>query len=327
MSLYLTERVNDDRLGKTTSTIIGGETSVATIAGAQHGKIYSEYQWGNSHHGDQSHALIGAEQQWKIEHGWKFNLGSEYSDISTSKSITRRNTLVAGISYMKKGLKASARHETRNDHGSERKRQVITSNSIEYNLNPDYIVFGKYRRSVTRNLSKRSDDAKFDEHSIGLAYRPTRHDRFNALTRYTRLSELRPLNLDTPPAISTKMDVLSIEWSYQFTKQIEWAAKQAVRATTEQTGSLPVFKAQTHLSIHRLNYGLPWQLHAGLEYRILKQKQVNDQRSGWLSEISWQANNHMRLGLGYNFTDFSDNEFSSNDYSTEGWFIRVQGKY
>ncbi|MCF6324594.1 MAG: OmpA family protein [Gammaproteobacteria bacterium] len=327
ITLYLTERVNDDKSGKTTSTIIGGETSIATIAGADSGKIYSEYQWGNSDNQDKSLSLVGAEQQWKIENGWKLNLGSEYSDINTLSDIISRNTFVVGLSYMEKGLKASTRHETRNDRGTERKRQLLTSSSIEYNLNPDYILFGKYRYSITRNLTKQIDDARFDEQSIGFAYRPTSHDRFNALTRYTRLSDLRPLSLNNVTAVTTQMDVFSIEWSYQINKKLEWTEKQAIRIKTEQVGRFSALKTQTHLSIHRLNYGLPWHFRLGLEYRTLQQKQANDRRTGWLSEITWEANRHMRLGLGYNFTDFSDNEFSANDYSTEGWFVRIQGKY
>jgi len=31
--------------------------------------------------------------------------------------------------------------------------------------------------------------------------------------------------------------------------------------------------------------------------------------------------------VGYNFTDFSDDEFSNNDYSVKGWFLRLQGTY
>jgi hypothetical protein len=36
---------------------------------------------------------------------------------------------------------------------------------------------------------------------------------------------------------------------------------------------------------------------------------------------------NFRVGAGYNFTDFSDDEFSQNDYSVKGWFFRVQGRY
>ena len=65
----------------------------------------------------------------------------------------------------------------------------------------------------------------------------------------------------------------------------------------------------------------------GVEYRILDNKEADDRRQGWLGEMSWRLRRHLRFGLGYNFTDFSDNEFSQNDYSVHGWFLRVQGMY
>jgi hypothetical protein len=57
------------------------------------------------------------------------------------------------------------------------------------------------------------------------------------------------------------------------------------------------------------------------------QKEADDRRQGWLSELTWELMRHFRIGVGYNFTDFSDNEFSQNDYSVQGWFFRVQGRY
>ena len=54
---------------------------------------------------------------------------------------------------------------------------------------------------------------------------------------------------------------------------------------------------------------------------------ADDQRRGWLSEASWRVKENFRFGLGYNFTDFSDNELSTNDYEVGGWFLRIQGMY
>ncbi len=326
-SVYITERLNDNQSGKTTSTIIGGETSTATVAGADSGKVYSEYQWDNGDQGDKSLSLVGVEQQWKIEDGWKFNISSEYSDINAASGITSRTTIATGISYMNNGTKISSRNEIRNDRGNERKQQYLTSNTIEYSLNPDYIVLAKYRYSITKNLTKGVNDARFEEQSIGLAYRPTRNDWFNALARYTRLSDMSPLNLGSTSVVTSRMDVLSVEWAYQITKKLEWSEKQALRLKRERTDKYADTETQTQLSIHRLNYTLPWQLRLGAEYRTLRQKEANDKRSGWLSEITWETNSNLRLGVGYNFTDFSDNEFSANNYSTKGWFIRIQGKY
>ena len=85
--------------------------------------------------------------------------------------------------------------------------------------------------------------------------------------------------------------------------------------------------SNTWLSIHRLNYHFIKDWDVGAEYRSLVQRQANDQRNGWLTELMWRANHNVRLGVGFNFTDFSDNEFSENDYSVYGWFLRLQGKY
>jgi hypothetical protein len=64
-----------------------------------------------------------------------------------------------------------------------------------------------------------------------------------------------------------------------------------------------------------------------VEYRILRQEEADDSRQGWLTELMWEAVKNIRLGAGYNFTDFSDNEFAENNYSVHGWFIRLQARY
>jgi len=65
----------------------------------------------------------------------------------------------------------------------------------------------------------------------------------------------------------------------------------------------------------------------GIEYRILAERPTDDRRQGFLTELMWVLHKNFRVGGGYNFTDFSDNEFSSNDYSVRGWFLRAQVRY
>ena len=48
---------------------------------------------------------------------------------------------------------------------------------------------------------------------------------------------------------------------------------------------------------------------------------------GFLLEVNRLILNHLRLGVGYNFTDFSDDALTANDYKVSGFFFRVQGKY
>ena len=41
----------------------------------------------------------------------------------------------------------------------------------------------------------------------------------------------------------------------------------------------------------------------------------------------WNRFEHVGLGVGYNFTDFSSELRFDSDYSEYGWFFRIQGKY
>ena len=86
-------------------------------------------------------------------------------------------------------------------------------------------------------------------------------------------------------------------------------------------------ETNTSLSIQRLNFRLPWNLSLGTEFRRLEQKEASDERSGWLGELMWTGLDHVGLGVGYNFTDFSSDLRFDSDYSEYGWYLRIQGRY
>ncbi len=313
--LYLTERVADDAVRGTSSTVMGGETTLGLSS-----RVYSEYQWEHSDEGGRVLSLTGAQRQWDLTEGMKVLLAGEHSRIDSGPTVTRRYTLATGLSYVPApGVSTASRSEVRLEQGGQERVQYFSSQQVGLQLHPDFTLIGKYRYSVTRDLALGGTLARFEERSAGLAYRPVASDRFHALARYTRL-------LDQPPAaLSTTTDVASIEWLLELHRRLEWVEKEAGKFKAEE-GS-PAVKTHTYLSIHRMNLRLWKALDAGLEYRTLRQKEAADRRQGWLAEITWETLEHLRLGTGYNFTDFSDNEFSDHRYSVHGWFIRLQAKF
>jgi hypothetical protein len=118
-----------------------------------------------------------------------------------------------------------------------------------------------------------------------------------------------------------------MEAAYDVTRRVEWFTKLAARTQEETVSGLPSIRSRSYLAIQRLNLGIWKPIELGLEYRVLGQDEANDRRQGWLTEVMWSLHEHFRIGGGFNFTDFSDNEFSSNDYSVTGWFFRIQGRY
>ena len=49
-------------------------------------------------------------------------------------------------------------------------------------------------------------------------------------------------------------------------------------------------------------------------------------RSGFLVGLDRDINQNFRLGVGYNFTDFSD-DLTNFDYDHPGWFLNLVGTY
>jgi hypothetical protein len=111
-------------------------------------------------------------------------------------------------------------------------------------------------------------------------------------------------------------------------RRLSLTEKYAVRNRSVDQQLFADLKSQMRLWINRFDYHLSDTWDAALEYRILNMEQAGDNSAdGFLFEINRLFFQHLRVGAGYNFTDFTDNEFSANDYSAKGVFFRIQGKY
>jgi hypothetical protein len=291
-------------------------------------RVYSEYQWENADDGTRNLSLLGAERQWEVAKGLKLLVSGEYSAIDSDTQESDRYAVAGGLAYSHPaGFKAASRAEVLREDGDQNRVQFLTSNNIELKMNPDFTLLGKLRFSRTENEDTNETEAEFSEFSIGLAYRPVHFDRFNALAKYTFLSDEGPQRPNDLAPFRTETSVASIEWSFDITRDLEWVEKAAYKSSSETIGTLPEQTVATILSITRLNWNFWRNFDLGLEYRMLFNDAADDERMGWLTELMWRPVEHFRVGAGYNFTDFSDNEFSDNDYSVQGWFLRFQAIY
>ena len=49
-------------------------------------------------------------------------------------------------------------------------------------------------------------------------------------------------------------------------------------------------------------------------------------RTGWLVGVDRDIGRNFRVGVGYNFTEFSD-DLTNFDYDHKGWFLNLVGTY
>ncbi len=322
--IYLTERLDDSQSGRKTTTIVGSRAPLGPSS-----QVYTEYQWEDSDQsGKRALSLLGAQRQWEPEQGLAVLVGGEVANVDDGSGSSNRTAVSGSVSYARpEEFKLQSRQEVRLEDGTTDRIQYFTVNQFDYSVNPATTVLARYRYSKTRDRDTNDVESRFEERTVGVAFRPVQHDRLNTIAKYTRLFDQRPLNLGGDDPTRTTMDVVSLEATYEINRHVEWWTKEAFRMQRESTSDLPSVETETLLTIQRFNVNLWKPLDVGVEYRILTEREADDRREGWLGELTWRLMQNFRAGIGYNFTDFTDDDLSQNDYSVRGWFFRVQGHY
>jgi hypothetical protein len=249
-------------------------------------------------------------------------------DGSSGNPDTLRQAGSASLAFAHAWVKIFSKFEIRQEEGTGLDRdQWLSSNAVELKLSRDLTFLGRYNYGVTTDNLTATDDTVFREQSVGVAFRPVAVDWLNFLVRYTDVRNLPP---DSQVALpEEKRDrVLSLQTVVDLHRRVSLTEKYAIRDRAIDQTALADLKSQLRLWINRVDYHLSDTWDAALEYRTLSMEEAGDNLSdGFLFEVNRLFWGHLRLGVGYNFTDFTDNEFSANDYSAKGFFFRLQGKY
>jgi uncharacterized repeat protein (TIGR01451 family) len=320
--VYLGRRLSDTDSSSSSSTVLG-----ATMPIEGGGKAYTEYEWGALNGGPSVRSVVGVQRDWRRANGLSFLVAAERSASDTVLAGDERWALAAGVAYDNgAGLTLSSRNEWRRQQGAADLKQFVTVNAADWKFRDDLTLLGRLRIGDTEDELQPLRSLTFDEATLGLAYRPVKHDRLAALVRLTRRDESPTFAQVAPDRLASVSDVLSADWSYQFTPRLEWVGKQAVRWRTTDYGD-DKLDSTTTLAIQRLNVCLPREFALGLEARRLDGEQSAESAQGWLTELGWEHFEHLRLGVGYNFTDFSDDLLRDRSYSERGFFLRIQGVY
>jgi hypothetical protein len=208
----------------------------------------------------------------------------------------------------------------------------LMRNSLSYQVNPDWRMLGKLNFSVSDSSLGSAFDADFTEAVLGYAYRPTLNDKLNALFKYTYFD-----NLPSPAALSTsgtltdyaqKSHVLSVDAIYDIKPWLSVGGKYGYRRSEVRFGRTDGDweNSDAHLLIGRLDWHFVHDWDALLEARYLDVQAAEDSRLGYLAAIYRHINENVKVGVGYNFTNYSD-DLTDQSYRSKGLFINVLSKF
>lgn len=259
--------------------------------------------------------------------GWNLGLSLQEGELEALSGVVNRQAATISGAYRSNDMNWSSKLEYRDDSGTENREQWLTTNRMTYRLDEDWRLAARINYSKTEDFTNPQNSARFIEGNLGFSYRPVDNNRWALLGRYTYLYDLRTLAQVTTGS-DQKSNIFSLEGIYRFNPEWELAAKLARRTgmVRQGRGTGAWYKSTVELTALQVRYHLIKEWDALAEYRILRSIENQDRRVGWLIGVDYHISDYFKVGLGYNFTDFSDN-LANLEYEYGGWFLNFVGKY
>ncbi len=203
-------------------------------------------------------------------------------------------------------------------------------NSMKYQMNDSGRLLGKLNHSESESSLGTFYDGGFSEAVIGYAYRPVSHDRLNALVKYTYFYNVPTTNQVTLQNVAAefiqKSHIAAIDVSYDLTSSITIGGKYAYRQSqvSLDRDNPEFFANNANLYVLRSDYRFREHWEFLIEGRLLDMPDLREQRLGALTGVSRYFGDHLKMGLGYNFTDFSD-DLTQLNFTHQGLFLNMTG--
>jgi hypothetical protein len=203
-------------------------------------------------------------------------------------------------------------------------------NTFKYQLSPDWRIVGKLNHSTSESSDGNFFDGGYTEAVIGYAYRPVDNDRLNALAKYTYFYNVpttdQVLQANTAVEFIQKSHIAALDLTYELTPNWSIGGKYAYRLgqVSLDRENPEFFDNSAHLLVLRADWRAFKDWEVVTEARMLDLPDVSQQRSGALVGVYRSMGQHLKLGVGYNFTDFSD-DLTDLSYDHQGAFLNVVG--
>ncbi len=228
------------------------------------------------------------------------------------------------------GLECRVDNSEQSDASFTKRTTWLFKNSFKFQLSPDWRIVGKFNYSQSESSLGDSFDGDYTEAVLGYAYRPVRFDRLNILLKYTYFKNL-PAS-DAAAASATGFiqhsHIGALDLTYDLTPRLTLGGKYAYRLgkVAQEREDPEFFDSRAQLFVVRADWHVLHRWDALVEARLLDLPDAQDRRSGALLALYRHLGNHLKVGGGYNFSDFSD-DLTQLDYRHQGLFINLIGKF
>lgn len=260
--------------------------------------------------------------------GWSTGVTLQEGKLDSTNGRVHRTAVSVTGSRTTQDMEWSSKLEYRRDTGAEEREQWVTTNRLTWKLDESRRISTRLNVSDTNDKLSRYNDARFVEAGVGYAWRPVESDKWALFGRYSYVYNMSGSEQENnADYYDQRTHIFSLEGVHKYNAEWEFGAKVAQREGSVRfgRGSGRWFDSSTTFGAVQARYDLFDKWHALGEYRVLKVKD-DSVKQGWLVGVDRDITNNFRVGVGYNFTDFSD-DLSKFDYKYKGFFVNVVGYY
>src|SRR6266496_2342117 len=269
---------------------------------------------------------------------WNLGGSAEFGKLRDSQTGAETDRKAAGIrmGYGLDKMQFSSAIEYRRDNAEQLDRTHTETtawlfrNNFKLQLTPDWRVIGKLDHSVSDSSRGEFYAGGYTEAVVGYAYRPVRNDRLNALAKYTYFYNVPTTGQvgaeNAPSGFIQKSRIAAFDLTYDLTAFWSIGGKYAYRlGQVSLDRANPVFFNNTaHLVVLRVDWRFRKDWEGMIEGRTLDLPDVGQRRSGALGAVYRYLGKHLKAGVGFNFTDFSD-DLTDLSYDHQGAFFNLVG--
>lgn len=269
---------------------------------------------------------------------WNLGINTDIGTLQDVQTGAETERVAGGlqVGFGFESLQISSGIEYRDDDAEQpdlsttERTTWLFRNSFKYQINPGARVLGKLNHSTSESSLGTFFDGGYTEAVVGYGYRPVSHDRLNALVKYTYFYNVPTTDQVTLQNLAAefiqKSHIAAVDVTYDVTPRVSIGGKYAYRLgqVSLDRENPEFFENNANLLVLRsdVKFGKDWEFL--VEGRVLDMPDLNERRSGALMAISRYFGDHVKVGFGYNFTDFSD-DLTDLSYDHNGLFLNLTG--
>jgi hypothetical protein len=216
----------------------------------------------------------------------------------------------------------------------------LIKNGFKYQIDPSSRLLGKLNHAESRSAGA-FFGGNYTEAVLGYGYRPVSNDRLNTLFKYTYFYNVPALNQVTDTVTNTaantvtntaadfiqKSHIIALDVMYDLTQHWTIGGKYAYRLgqVSLDRDNPEFFDSRASLYIARADWHFIHSWDVLIEGRLLDLPDAKDRLSGVLLGVYRHLGDYIKMGVGYNFSKFSD-DLTQLDYKHQGLFINLIGE-